>query len=172
MALAKDHRHLMMRANRLLGPVLVERDLISLQDLERATERLLELTARGEPRECTLLGVLAHELKVVAEADVLRKSVEADGIGLADLRAVEVPEELRREFDPGECWATWTVPFDREDDFYSVATAYYLSAAVRKHWEKVLNGPIIWYATTLEMLADYLEKLEQERAAMSARSSG
>ena len=37
MASAKDHRHLMMRANRLLGPVLVERDLISLQDLERAT---------------------------------------------------------------------------------------------------------------------------------------
>ena len=86
MASAKDHRHLMMRANRLLGPVLVERDLISLQDLERATERLLELTARGEPRECTLLGVLAHELKVVHEADLLRRCVDADGVGLVDLR--------------------------------------------------------------------------------------
>jgi hypothetical protein len=30
----------------------------------------------------------------------------------------------------------------------------------------VLNGPIIWYATTLEMLADYLEKWDAERAAM------
>lgn len=158
MALAKDHRHLLMRANRLLGPVLVERDLISLQDLERATERLLELTARGEPRECTLLGVLAHELKVVAEADVLRKSVEADGIGLADLRAVEVPEELRREFDPGECWATWTVPFDREGGFTCVASAYHLSPAVRAHWEKRAGGPVLWYGTTLGGIADFLDK--------------
>ena len=44
-------------------------------------------------------------------------------------------------------------------------TAYYLGAAVQKHWEKVLNAPIIWYATTLEMIADYLEKMETDRAS-------
>lgn len=102
--------------------------------------------------------MLAHELKVVAEADVLRKSVEADGIGLADLRAVEVPEELRREFDPGECWATWTVPFDREGGFTCVASAYHLSPAVRAHWEKRAGGPVLWYGTTLGGIADFLDK--------------
>jgi hypothetical protein len=40
-----------------------------------------------------------------------------------------------------------------------VATAYYLSPAVRVFWEKQLGGPIIWFGTTLEGIADYLEKL-------------
>ena len=165
MTSAKDTRHLMMRANRLLGPALVERDLVSLQDLERATERLLELTARGEPRECTLLGVLAHELKVVREADVLRRSVESDGIGLVDLRAVEIPEELRKEFDAGECWATWTVPFDREGGFTCLASAYHLSPAVRAHWEKRAGGPVLWYGSTLGEIAEHLGKAAPAGAA-------
>lgn len=165
MTSAKDTRHLMMRANRLLGPALVERDLVSLQDLERATERLLELTARGEPRECTLLGVLAHELKVVRETDVLRRSVESDGIGLVDLRAVEIPEELRKEFDAGECWATWTVPFDREGGFTCLASAYHLSPAVRSHWEKRAGGSVLWYGTTLGEIAEHLGKAAPAGAA-------
>ena len=162
---AKDTRHLMMRANRLLGPALVERDLVSLEDLERATGRLLELTARGEPRECTLLGVLAHELKVLREADVLRRSVEADGIGLVDLRVIDVPEDLRKEFDVDECWATWTVPFDREDGITCLASAYHLSPAVRAHWEKRAGGAILWYGTTLGDIAEHLGKLPQAGAA-------
>jgi hypothetical protein len=104
-------------------------------------------------------------MKVIQEDDVLAFVTEHDPVGLIDLRNYEVSEDLRKSVDIGVCWATWTVPFDREDDFYSVATAYYLSAAVRKHWEKVLNAPIIWYATTLEMIADYLEKMETDRAS-------
>lgn len=159
MSAAKDSRHLMMRSNRLLGPALVERDLISLDDLERATGRLLELTARGEPRECTLLGVLAHELKVVSEADVLRRSVEGDGIGLVDLRVVEVPEDLRKEFDPAECWATWTVPFDRDAGITCLASAYHLSPAVRAHWEMRAGGALLWYGATLGDIAGHLDRL-------------
>jgi hypothetical protein len=52
------------------------------------------------------------------------------------------------------------VPFDREEDFTFMATAYYLSPAVRAHWEKQLGGPVLWFGTTLEAIADYLEKLE------------
>ena len=165
MTAAKDFRHLMMRANRLLGPALVERDLVSVDELERATGRLLELTARGEPRECTLLGVLAHELKVVSEAEVLRRSVEADGIGLVELRALEVPEELRKEFDPAECWATWTVPFDREAGITCLATAYHLSPAVRAHWEKRAGGTVLWYGTTLGDIAEHLARFASSGAA-------
>ena len=165
MTCAKDTRHLMMRANRLLGPALVERDLVSVDELERATGRLLELTARGEPRECTLLGVLAHELKVVSEAEVLRRSVEADGIGLVELRALEVPEELRKEFDPAECWATWTVPFDREAGITCLATAYHLSPAVRAHWEKRAGGTVLWYGTTLGDIAEHLARFASSGAA-------
>lgn len=30
---------------------------------------------------------------------------------------------------------------------------------MRAHWEKQLGGPILWFGTTLEGIADYLEKL-------------
>ena len=66
------------------------------------------------------------------------------------------------------CWATWSVPFDREEDFHFVATAYYLSPAVRTYWEKQLNGPILWFGTTLEGIADHLEKLQAEKPAAAA----
>jgi hypothetical protein len=138
---------------------------VSVDELERATGRLLELTARGEPRECTLLGVLAHELKVVSEAEVLRRSVEADGIGLVELRALEVPEELRKEFDPAECWATWTVPFDREAGITCLASAYHLSPAVRAHWEKRAGGTVLWYGTTLGDIAEHLARFASSGAA-------
>jgi hypothetical protein len=70
--------------------------------------------------------------------------------------------------DLGSCWATWTVPFDKEEDFYFVASAYYLSTAVRSHWEKQLGTNILWYAATLEIISDFLEKTEAARAKAQA----
>ncbi|MSU23464.1 MAG: hypothetical protein EXS32_06525 [Opitutus sp.] len=49
-----------------------------------------------------------------------------------------------------------------------MATAYYLSPAVRAHWEKLLDGPILWFGTTLECIADYLEKLEPPPGTVAA----
>jgi hypothetical protein len=164
--LTPENRARLMRANRMLGAALVEQNLVKVEDLEKANEKLFEIISGGELRQSTLLGVLAFDLKVIQEDDILAHAAEHEGLGMIDLRSYEASDDLRKTVDLGMCWATWTVPFDREDDFYSVATAYYLSTAVRKHWEKVLDGPIIWYATTLEMVADYLEKLEAERATM------
>jgi hypothetical protein len=77
---------------------------------------------------------------------------------LVDLREYEIPDESRKKLDIGASWATWSVPFDREEEFIFVATAYYLSPAVRAYWEKQLAGPILWFGTTLEGIADYLEQ--------------
>jgi len=159
-----------MRANRLLGAALVEANLVKMEDLEKANERLLEVIAAKQNRQTTVLGLLAYEMKVVREDDVLHHAVENEGLGLIDLRNYEIPEEIRRGIDVGACWATWSVPFDKEEDFYFVATAYYLSPAVRNFWEKQLDGPIIWYGTTMDVLADYLEKLETELALPVAAS--
>jgi hypothetical protein len=60
------------------------------------------------------------------------------------------------------------VPFDREEEFWFVATAYYLSPAVRAFWEKELGGPILWFGTTLETIADYLETHAAELAGTEA----
>jgi hypothetical protein len=147
-----------MRANRLLGATLVERNLVKIEDLETANEKLIEIVATDQPRQSTILGILSFDMKVIKEDEVLHHIVETDGVGLVDLRDYEVPEDMRKTLDVGACWATWSVPFDHEEEFYFVATAYYLSPAVRMFWEKQLGGPILWFGTTLEAVADYLEK--------------
>jgi len=164
--MASAHRSLLMRANRLLGANLVEANLVKVEDLEPANERLLNLADTEMPRQCTVLGVLAYEMKVLREEDVLQHIVDNEGAGLVDLRNYETLEELKKTLDLDACWATWSVPFDREEDFHFVATAYYLSPAVRTFWEKHLNGPILWFGTTLEGIADHLEKISAERASM------
>lgn len=148
----------MMRANRLLGASLVEHNLVKIEDLETANEKLIELVAMDQPRQSTILGILAYDMKVLKEDDVLHHIVETEGVGLVDLRDYEVPDDVKKLLDPGACWATWSIPFDKEEEFSFVATAYYLSPAVKLFWEKQLAGPILWFGTTLESIADYLEK--------------
>lgn len=152
-------RSLLMRANRLLGASLVEANLVTVDHLESAYEKLLELISEGTPRQCTLLGVMAYDLKVVREEDILQYCVDEHHIGLIDLRNYEGAEDARAAVTQAACWATWTVPFDRDEDFTLVATAYYMSPAVRTFWEKQIGGPIIWYGTTLEEIAEMLERL-------------
>ena len=158
--MSPEYRSLLMRANRLLGANLVEANLVKIESLEAANERLLELVATDNPRQSTVLGILAFELKVVKEEDVLQHVVDEHGVGLVDLRAYDMSEELKKTLDLGACWATWSLPFDREEDVFFVATAYFMSPAVRTYWEKQLGGPVIWFGTTLEMLADCFEKME------------
>jgi len=158
----------MMRANRLLGAALVEQNLVKIEDLETANEKFIEVVATDQPRQSTILGLLAYDMKVVKEDELLHHLVEAEGVGLVDLRDYDVPEDSRKNLDLGACWATWSVPFDREEEFFFVATAYYLSPAVRTFWEKQLGGPILWFGTTLESIADYLEKLASDPALAAA----
>ena len=157
--MSKENRPLLMRANRLMGAALVEHNLVKIEDLENANEKLIELVATDQPRQSTILGILAYDMKVLKEDEVLHYVVENEGVGLVDLRDYDVPEDSKKNLDVGACWATWSVPFDREEEFHFVASAYYLSPAVRTYWEKLLGGPILWFGTTLEGIADYLEKL-------------
>jgi hypothetical protein len=160
-----EYRPLLMRANRLLGSALIEHNLVKFEDLEAANERLLEIAASGQVRQSSVLSILVYEKKVLREEDVLHHVVDDHGVGVVDLRGYDVPEDLRKELDLDACWATWSVPFDREEDFHFVATAYYLSPAVRTHWEKKLGGQIIWQATTMDIIADFLDRVQGERNA-------
>ena len=148
-----------MRANRLLGAGLVEHNLVKIEDLEKANERLLEIAATNQLRQTTVLGILAYEMKVLREEDVLQHLVESEGLGLVDLRTYDSPDDIKKTLVPGACWATWSVPFDQEEDFTFIASAYYLSPAVRTYWEKRFTGPILWFGTTLDAIADSLEKM-------------
>jgi hypothetical protein len=159
-----EYRPLLMRANRLLGSALIEHNLVKFEDLEAANERLLEVAAAGQVRQSSVLGILVYEKKVLREEDVLHHVVDDHGVGVVDLRGYDVPDEVKKDMDLQAGWATWSVPFDREEDFHFVATAYYLSSAVRTYWEKKLGGQIIWQATTMDIVADFLERMQAERS--------
>src|SRR4051812_34547916 len=169
--MSKELRPLIMRANRLLGAQLVEHNLVKIEDLETANEKFIEVVSGEQQRQSTILGILAYDMKVLKEDDVLHHLVETDGVGLVDLRDYEVPDDSKKNLDVGACWATWSVPFDREEEFSFVATAYYLSPAVRAFWEKQLNGPILWFGTTLEAIAEYLEKHAADPAQIAAAAA-
>ena len=130
-----------MRSNRLLGAQLVEQNLIKLDDLEGANEKLLDLIGSGTARQRTVLGILAYDLNAVKEEEILIHQRDTDGTGMVDLEHYEVNEELK-------------------EDLTFIATAYYLSPAVRKFWEERYDGRVLWYGTTLEGIAEYLEKLQ------------
>jgi hypothetical protein len=167
-----EYRPLLMRANRLLGSALIEHNLVKFEDLEAANERLLEVAASGQVRQSSVLSILVYEKKVMREEDLLHHVVDDHGVGVVDLRGYEVPEEVKKEIDLDACWATWSVPFDREEDFHFVATAYYLSPAVRSHWEKKLGGQIIWQATTMDIIADFLDRVTAERGDANKAKTG
>ena len=167
-----EYRPLLMRANRLLGSALIEHNLVKFEDLEAANERLLEVAASGQVRQSSVLSILVYEKKVMREEDLLHHVVDDHGVGVVDLRGYEVPEEVKKDIDLDACWATWSVPFDREEDFHFVATAYYLSPAVRSHWEKKLGGQIIWQATTMDIIADFLDRVTAERGDANKTKTG
>ncbi len=48
-----------------------------------------------------------------------------------------------------------------------VATAYYLSPPVRKYWEELYDGRVLWFGTTLENIADLLEAHEGAAAGLA-----
>ncbi|MEY4487574.1 MAG: hypothetical protein RIQ79_82 [Verrucomicrobiota bacterium] len=152
-------RSILMRANRLLGASLVDANLITIDQLEGGNEKLLDLISSAPARQCTLLGVLAYELKVLNEHDVLQYCMDEYHIGLVDLQSYEGSDDIRNNLNLPACWATWSLPFDREEDFILIATAYYLSPAVRVYWEKHYGSQIIWYGATLEAIADALERI-------------
>jgi hypothetical protein len=155
-----QQRNLLLRANRHLGAALVDANLVKVAQLEAANERLFALIAAGNFRQGNVLGLLAYEMKALREEDVLQHLVDEQGAGLVDLRLMEVAEECKASLDLGACWATWSLPFDHEEGFNCVATAYGLSESVRTYWEGVLTGPILWYGATLDSLADAFEQIE------------
>ena len=163
-----EFRSIIMRANRLLGANLVENNLVRIEDLEKANERLFQILEDGTDQDASLLKILVDELQVLTEESVLSFLVDERGVGIIDLEDIEMGDDLRVDIKLDVCWATWTVPFDREEDFHYVATCFYMSDAVRQFWEKELGGSIVWFATTMKSLTQMLEWVENERLSLNS----
>jgi len=158
-----DHRPLMMRTNRALGSSLVDHNLITIEALDAANERFLELTADENNENASLLQILVIEKQTLAEEQLLAYQVEEMGLGMVDLSNYDQPYDLRKKLDEDACMATWTVPFDIEEGIHFLATAYYLSPAARSYWERQLETPILWFVTSMDNISDFLRKVKMER---------
>lgn len=157
-----SHRSLLMRSNRVLGASLVEHNLVNIEHLEAANERLFEILKTGISRQSGLLSVLLGEMGSVNESDLIEFVLREHGLGLIDLADHSLSDECRELVDPELTWATWTFPFDREDGFYFLATSYYLSNAAREYWMNKLDGPIIWYATSIDSISTAVDRVMEE----------
>lgn len=153
-----EHRSLILRGNRFLGPVLVERGFIEEEQLEKANEKLLEFIQADRPQDASLLKILIFQLNALDEPKLIQDLMDKEQLGLVDLSRYDKTPILEFGVDLDLCQATWTLPFARIDDFFFVASSYYLSTPVREAWEEALKGNLIWFTTDFEGMSSALEE--------------
>ena len=154
----QEHRALILRSNRFLGSSLVDKGLISSGDLEAANEKFMEAIQADDFERGSILNTLLFGLKVLEEKVLLDHLVEECDLALVDLDFVAMPSLRALNVDLSVCRASSTIPFDKVEKTYLLATCYYLSAPVVKHWESLLDGPVIWYATSAASMTRALER--------------
>ena len=84
---------LIVRSNRLLGASLVEKGLVSIDEINEASDRLAEFgSSDSNSMQVSLLSILVSEKQSISEDDLLELLVEDNGLGLVDVRNVEYPD--------------------------------------------------------------------------------
>ena len=157
----QEHRALILRSNRFLGSALVDRGLVSVNDLELANEKFMEAVQSSELKRASILSTLLFETKALEEKALIEHLVEEEGIGLIDLSHIELRSLRPFNLDIALCWASSTIPFDKIENTYMLATCYRLSAPVIKYWEEFFDGRVIWYGTSTTSMSRALERLEE-----------
>ena len=161
---------IILRSNRSLGNNLVNHELITLDQLEEANNVLLDKIDAENTREASLLRILMWELDYLTEKDLIEFQVDKNESGLVDLGFYSFLHNMDELFTLEDCWSTWTVPFDHENGYFFLATAYHLSQPVVKYWEEKLEGRALWFVTELGGISTLLENAEQEVKAELANS--
>ncbi len=161
---------IILRSNRFLGNNLVNHDLISLVQLEEANNLLLDKIDAGNAREASLLRILMWELEYLKESDLLNMLIDKFDLGMVDLGYFEMPDGIMEKINIDDCWASWTVPFDYENDFYFLATSYYLSQPVIDFWTEKLGSRILWFGAEHASISTLLDSTEQKLKPAMANS--
>jgi hypothetical protein len=156
----QQHRALILRSNRFLGSALVDKGLVSSAVLEEANGKFMDVIQSAELKRASILSTLIFDLKKLDESKLLEYQAEEMKLGLIDLDFVQLQSLRPMNLDLSICWASSTVPFDYVEGTYLVASCYYMSAPVVKHWEELLDGHVIWYATSFTSLSRALGRIE------------
>lgn len=154
----------MLRANRTFGAMLVEHGLVSLDELSEAGEMLAECLVGPIPWRNSYLKFFVEVRKKLKEDQLLHLALdEHPEIGLVNPSSYEIPDDLRKSLDLEVCWATLSMPYDRDDGVIYIASAFNLSAGAKSQWAKHFPGLIIWSACTTADLDAALDALANER---------
>ena len=156
-------RSLFIRSNRALGLALVQEGLLNQPNLDQANGVLIDNVRAGKLRASGLLPILVNDMKSLSEELLLQNQAAEHGVGLIDLHSYQM--RLPQGTDPAACWATWTLPIDEREGVHFMASAYYLSQPVRAYWEQLFGGSMIWYAASMQVLAEAIERIETQVAA-------
>lgn len=136
----------------------MDKELITSAHLEAANVRFMEMIQSPETiKNASILSTLLFDLKAFEEGALIDLIVEESRIGLIDLSQIQLPSLRPMEVELDACMATKTLPFDHFEGTYLLATCYYLSNPVIKFWEDLLDGEIIWYATSLGAMVRAIE---------------
>ena len=157
----QQYRALILRSNRFLGSALVDKKFVTVGDLEEANGRFMEAVQNSELQKASILSILVNELEKIDEGRLIEAQVDDDKLGLVDLSFLKLQSLRKMEVDFDACWASWTVPFDLVDGTYLLASCYHLSAPVKKFWEELLKGKIIWYVSSVRSIMNAFSQLEE-----------
>ena len=154
-------RALILRSNRFLVSSFLDKGLITDLQMEAANEKFMEATQSSETlRNISILEILLYELKALDEVRLLDHLVDEFKIGLIDLNQIDPSKLPFKALDISLCRSTLTIPFDKFGETCMLATCYYMSAPVVRHWEEFLGGRVIWYTTSMGSMNHYLERVE------------
>lgn len=157
----QQHRALILRSNRFLGSALVDKGLVASADLEGANGKFMEAIQSADLKRASILSTLLFDLKSLDESKLLEYLVDEEKLGLVDLDFLELGSLRPMNVDISLCWASSTVPFDHVEGTFMLASCYYMSAPVVKHWEDLLDGRVLWYGTSIASLSRALERIEE-----------
>jgi hypothetical protein len=156
---------LLIKSNRVLGTRLVEADLTNVEEMDRANEVFIELARAKDIRRASLLRVLVYDNQTLKEESLLDYQLENYPVGAVMLENYTLDDELLATQSLELMRASWTIPIDRVNGRWFIASAYYMSDIVRNFWEDKLEGRVSWYVSSLSQLEAVFERLVENEAA-------
>ena len=152
-------RQLVLRSNRILGSTLVDLGLITISDLEEANEILVQRVRDTPPEKLSILNILLLETKKLLESDLIQVQVQQRRLALINLRNYRIRRLDVSVANLDTCRGTMTLPFDKVGTYTMVGSAYLLSRPTVEHWERLIEGKVLWYVCGTSDMIQAIERI-------------
>ena len=146
-----------------LGDLLVQKGLITEDEVLKALERQKELKAKGEYKK---LGEILVDLGFIEEKTLLKALSEQLGVDFVNLYEEKIDYDLLASFPINLLESNLVLPFKQDDDYVYIATADPLNYDIFEMIERLVNKPVKLY---IALSRDILNVLENIKKYLEAR---